>query len=129
MLSLKKHVRSVFCGVAIIVASGKAMACSIAIPYEVFLERGAAQVRFFWLASIILGGLMLGVDVYKRKVSIPLVAAAVLLLGLGWVLYQSPHWGHYLPSCEPILLWPAQLVAAVLMALFVYRAFRVIRPR
>jgi hypothetical protein len=117
------------CGAAIIAVSGRAAACSLAISVEEHMQAGAASVRLFWLTSIFLGGLILCLDAYKRTVSAALVVAAGLLLVLGWLLYRQPHWGEYLPSCEPFLLWPVQLVSGVLMALLVYRVLQAIRRR
>jgi hypothetical protein len=97
------------------------------VPFDVFIEQGAAEVRLFWLASLLFGGLILGVDLFKRRVSVPLMVASGLLALLGWLLYRSPHWGHYYPSCEPVLLAPVQLVSALILALLAYRLFQALR--
>ena len=117
--------RLVLCCVTTIAISGPATACSVD-SMEKHMEAGAASVRNFWLASILVGGLILCLDLYERKVSVPLLVTTGLLL-LGWLLYRTPHWGFYMPSCEPFLLAPVQLVLGLIAALLAYRVFRAIR--
>jgi hypothetical protein len=53
--------------------------------------------------------------------------AGALLLALGLLLYQSPHWGRYGPDCSYPLLQASQSVAGLMAALAGYRVFRAIR--
>ena len=117
----------VLCCGAVLAVSGQAAACSILGPIEKYWEAGAATVRNFWLASLLVGGLILCLDVCQRRVSVPLLIAAGFHLLLGWLLYRASHWGYHMPSCEPALLLPVQLVLGLVSALLAYRVLRAIR--
>jgi hypothetical protein len=119
--------RLVLCCGAPLAVSGQAAACLFAVPIEQYWEASAASVRNVWLASLLVGGLILCLDVYQGRVSVPLLIAAGLHLLLGWLLYQTSHWGYHAPSCEPALLLPVQLVLGLVSALLAYRVFRAIR--
>ena len=66
-------------------------------------------------------------DVYQRRVSFPLLVAAVLHLLLGWLLHRTPDWSVSGFGCEPWLLPPIQLVLGLTSALLAYRVLRTIR--
>jgi hypothetical protein len=92
----------VSCCSAIFAMCGYAAACSFPGSMDAFLEARAITVRNFWLASLLVAGLILCLDVYQRRLSIPLLVTAAFQLLLGWLASRVYHWGAYGPDCEPV---------------------------
>ena len=111
---------------ALIAMSEPAGACSL-VDAQRYMETAADSVRHFWLASTFLGGLILWMDLFRRKASLGLLFATVLLLVLGSLLYRTPHWGLYGPDCSVPVLQASQLVFGLISATLAYRAFRTLR--
>ena len=121
--------RLALCCTAMIAIAEPAAACYVSGPIEKHWEAAAAIVRSYWLASLLVGGLLLCLDAYQRRVSFPLLVAAVLHLLLGWLLHRTPDWSLAGFDCEPWLLPPVQLVLALTLALLAYRIYRTVRPK
>jgi hypothetical protein len=113
---------------AVIGMSEPASACSL-VDAQRYMEAAADSVRHFWLASIFLGGLILCLDLLRRKASPGLLFAGVLLLLLGSLLYRTRQWGGYSPDCSVPLLQASQLVFGLISATLAYRAFRALRAK
>jgi hypothetical protein len=103
------------------------MACSVLNAAE-YSHAAAASALRYWLASLFVGGLILCLDAYERKLSWALLIAGGLSVAWGLVIKHNPDPG-YLPDCSVPLRDFSQYLLGLMSVLLGYRAFRAARSR
>ena len=105
--------------------SSQVIACSLENPAE-YVENAAALAQLFWFASIVLGGLILCLDVWERRVSLALPVAGWLLFSWGLLVYRTPT-PNYLPDCTVPLVEYSQYVLGITSVLLGWRGLVALR--
>ena len=127
--ALRRTGRSILCGAAFM-AAAPAMACLPANPSE-FMFSSVTLAARFWLASLLLGGLILCLDLYEKRLSFALPLAGWVVFASGLVIYQHPAWRGgrfgYSSDCTVPIIEVSQYVLALVSALFAYRIFQSLR--
>jgi hypothetical protein len=127
MRALTRAGRLVFYGAAFMRVAAPAMACSVLNAAE--YSHGAAATAFrYWLASLLVVGLILCLDAYERKLSWELLIAGGLSVAWGFVINHNPDPGYF-PDCSVPLRDFSQYLLGLVSVLLGYRVFRVARSR
>jgi hypothetical protein len=118
---------SALCCVAFMGVGAPAGACSLLNPAEYMFSAVTLAARF-GLASLLLGGLILCLDLYEKRLSLALPMAGWLVLPWGLFVYQHPAWdgaflGGYAPDCTVLLVEMSQYVLGLVSALLGWRIF------
>ena len=80
-----------------------------------------AVSRTYWIVSILLGAVIIGLELYHKRWSLILALTIALLI-------FHPRWTVpplYMPDCTFINVQASQGVLVVLVAMLVYRAIRI----
>ena len=122
---------SALCCVAFMGVGAPAVACSLVNPAEYMFSAVTLAARF-WLASLLLGGLILCLDLYEKRLSLALPMAGCLVLAWGLIVYRHPAWegafiGGYAPDCTVPLVEMSQYVLGLMSALLGWRIFQAAR--
>ena len=89
--------------------SSQAIAC---LPSAEYLENATALAQRFRFASIVLGGLILCLDLWERRVSLALPVAGWLLFSWGLLIHRTPT-PRYRPDCTVPLVEYSQYVLGI----------------
>ena len=81
---------SALCGVAFMGVGAPAVACSLVNPAEYMFSAVTLAARF-WLASLLLGGLILCLDLYEKRLSLALPMAGLISQGSGRTTATAPQ--------------------------------------
>lgn len=123
--------RSILCGAVLMAAATPAVACSLVDP-DAYMFSAATLAARLWLASLLLGGLILCLDLYEKRLSLALLIAVVVISAWGLIVYQQPAWQgqggrNYNPDCTVPLVEVSQYVLGLMSALLAYRIFQTAR--
>jgi hypothetical protein len=102
-----------------LLGTSHAFACSV-VNVDAFLARGVSEAGFYWVASMVLGCVIIIFESYNRRGPI-IVFLTVLLLIFHprWFMYPN-----YLPDCSFVMVQASQVVLAILVALLLYGVVR-----
>jgi hypothetical protein len=113
-----------FLAVASFVYTKPGLACSL-VDVEASTAKAVATSGTYWIISILLGGMIIGFEVYQRRRSLILVLTAALLI-------FHPRWtvpSLYMPDCMFINVQASQAVLAVLVVMLGYRVIKILLAR
>jgi predicted cobalt transporter CbtA len=99
-------------------------ACSVT-NLEGFIADAVGTSRKYWIASILIGAVVMGLEAYQKRWSI-ILALTVALLIFHPHLTVRPLPG---PSCEFASVQASQAVLAVLVMVLVYRVVKMLASR
>jgi hypothetical protein len=97
-----------------------AIACSFVNPGAAIAEAVSIS-RQYWIASALLGGALIALEIYcRQRPRISVVTSLLLIFHPAWTVSPS-----YTPDCRFINVEASQAVLAVIGALLAYRVLRV----
>jgi len=108
------------CGGLLWTTSG--VACSVS-SLDGLIAEAVTMSRQYWIASILVGALLICLEVYQKRRSIVLFLTTVALLAF------HPHLTIHAfpaPSCEFMSVQASQAVLVVLVTMLAYRLIRIL---
>jgi|SRR5215471_3126882 len=107
--------------ISLVCATG-AFACSLGNE-EVAMANSVALTAKYWIASIVIGGVLIGLEFYKGRWPVVLAVTVALLV-------FHPRWflpARFGPDCTFVNVEASQAVLVVICLMLAYRVIRIAR--
>jgi len=104
-----------------LLCTASAFACSL-VNEAASMSNAVAISGTYWIVSILVGGVIIGLEVYHKRWSLILALAVALLI-------FHPRWtvaALYMPDCTFINVQASQAVLAVLVVMLGYRLIKIL---
>lgn len=116
-----QFVRKLFLLMPGLLCAVPAFACSL-VNEAVSISNAVALSGTYWIVSILLGGVIIGLEVYHKRWSL------ILAVTVGLLIFH-PRWtvsALYMPDCTFINVQASQAILAVLIAMLGFRVIKIL---